>query len=65
MEAILMNLFLTTMAIGAACGVFGLASIASDSTVIEIIAKTFFVALLVSSLALIIFFIISIWTCEW
>ena len=65
MEAMLINLLLTTMAIGAAYCLFGLASIASDSTVIEIIAKTFFVALLVSSLVLIIFFIISIWTCEW
>lgn len=65
MEAILINLLLTTMAIGAAYGLFGLVSIASDSTVIEIIVKTFFVALLVSFLVLIIFFIISIWTCEW
>ena len=65
MEAILINLFFTTLAIGGTCGIFALFWLADGTDLVEIITKIFYIATIVSILVTAIVFIISIWICEW
>lgn len=65
MEAILMNLFLTTLAIGGAYCIFTLLWLVTETDLLESIIKFFYIATIISLLVSVIFFIISIWICEW
>ena len=65
MEAILMNLFLTTLAIGGACCIFALLWLAMETDLLKPIVNVFYIATILSMLVTVIAFIISIWICEW
>jgi hypothetical protein len=65
MEAILMNLFLTTLAIGGACCILALLWLVNETDLLETIVKIFYIATIISILVTAIAFIVSIWICEW